>query len=79
MNIFSCDICHQFSKFDAMDLVPYMCALDDVLSDRFDQGLRRTGTIAVGAAQCDFRYERGGEPQRMADQYPNKIRIRAAR
>ena len=75
MNIKSCAICHAFSKYDAMDLVPYFCAADDVLSDRGNQGLRRTGTIAVGAHQCDFRYKRGGEPQHLATQYPDRIRV----
>jgi hypothetical protein len=75
MNIKSCAICHQYTKYDAMDLVPYMCATDDVESDKGDQGLRRTGSIAVGAHRCDFRYKSGGEPQRLAAQYPDKIRL----
>ena len=75
MNIKSCAICHAFSKYDAMDLVPYMCASDDVESDRGGQGLRRTGTIAVGAHQCDFRYKRVGEPKHLAAQYPDRIRV----
>ena len=75
MNVKSCAICHAFSKYAAMDLVPYMCATDDVVSDRGNQGLRRTGTIAVGAHQCDFRYKRGGEPQHLAPQYPDRIRV----
>jgi len=75
MNIKSCAICHQYTKYDAMDLVPYMCATDDVESDKNSLGLRRTGSIAVGAHQCDFRYKAGGEPQRLAEQYPDKIRL----
>ncbi|MCZ6616861.1 MAG: L-2-amino-thiazoline-4-carboxylic acid hydrolase, partial [Gammaproteobacteria bacterium] len=75
MNVKSCGICYQFSKYDAMDLVPYMCATDDVMSDLGHQGLRRTGTIAVGAHQCDFRYQRKGEPGHLADKYPDRIRI----
>jgi hypothetical protein len=79
INMLSCAICHHFSKYDAMELVPYMCASDDVLSDQFDQGLRRTGTIALGAHHCDFRYHTGAEPLRVADQYPEPIRIRSSR
>ena len=75
MNVKSCAICHVFAKYDPMDLVPYMCASDDVESDRGNQGLRRTGTIALGAHQCDFRYKRGGESMRLADQYPDRIRL----
>ena len=76
MNVKSCAICSSFSKYDAMDLVPYMCASDDVMSDQGEQGLRRTGTIAVGAHQCDFRYKSGGEPQHIAEEYPERIRLK---
>ena len=75
MNVKSCAICHAFSKYDAMDLVPYMCAYDDVVSDRGSQGLRRHGTIALGRHECDFRYEHGGEPLRVAEQYPERIQL----
>ncbi len=75
MNVKSCGICHAFSKYDAMDLVPYMCATDDLVSDRGNQGLRRTGTIAVGAHQCDFRYKSEGDPLHLAPQYPARIKL----
>jgi hypothetical protein len=75
MNVKSCAICFAFSKYDALDLVPYMCATDDVVSDQGGQGLRRSGTIALGAHQCDFRYKRGGETQRLAEKYPDRIQV----
>lgn len=74
MNVTSCAICASYSKYDAMDLVPYMCATDDVMSDRDSQGLKRTGTIAVGAHRCDFRYKRGREGEHLSAKYPEKIR-----
>lgn len=74
-NVKSCAICHAASKYDAMDLVPYFCAVDDVMSDKGNQGLRRSGSLALGAQHCDFRYTRGGEPQRLAEQYPDRIRL----
>jgi hypothetical protein len=74
-NVKSCAICQAAAKYDAMDLVPYFCAVDDVMSDKGNQGLRRTGSLAVGASHCDFRYKRGGEPQRLAEQYPEQIRF----
>lgn len=77
MNVKSCAICAQYARHDAMDLVPYMCATDDVVSDKGNQGLRRTGTIALGAHQCDFRFQPGGEPLRVAAQYPDRIRVAA--
>jgi len=76
MNVTSCAICAQYSTYDAMELVPYMCSLDDVMSDAADRGLRRTGTKALGAHQCDFRYKDGGVPVRLAEQYPDRIRQR---
>ena len=76
MNVKSCGVCHLFSKHDAMDLVPYMCATDDLFSAEAGDGLRRTGTIALGAHQCDFRYQPGGEPLPLAGQYPQRIQIR---
>ena len=75
MNIKSCAICHLFGQYDAMELVPYMCSFDDVVSDALGQGLRRTGTIALGAKHCDFRFQDGGEPLRLAGQYPDRIRL----
>lgn len=75
MNINSCAICHLYGRHDAMALVPYMCAFDDVMSDARDQGLRRTGTIALGASRCDFRF-RKGDPLRLVEQYPDQVRLR---
>lgn len=74
VNIKRCALCILFAKHDAMDLVPYMCAMNDVLSDKGKWGLRRTGTIALGAQQCEYKYKHGGEPQRLAKQYPDRIR-----
>ncbi len=74
-NITSCAICHLFGKHDAMDLVPYMCAFDDVTSRAGGTGLRRTGTIALGATHCDFRFQPGGEPLSLAEQFPERIRV----
>lgn len=75
MNVTSCAVCHQFSRHDALELVPYLCALDDVMSDAGSLGLRRTGSVALGSASCDFRYAQGGPPQRLADLYPDRIKL----
>lgn len=75
-NVKSCAICQVASRYDAMDLVPYFCAVDDVMSDKGKQGLRRTGSLALGAPHCDFRYRRGGEPQPLAALYPEQIRVK---
>lgn len=74
-NVKFCAICYLFSQHDAMALVPYMCASDDVVSDAQSQGLKRTGTIALGAHCCDFRFGGKGESRRVAEQYPDNIRF----
>jgi hypothetical protein len=74
-NVKSCAIHQAAAKYDAADLVPYMCAVDDVMSDKGNQGLKRNGSLAVGAQHCDFRYKRGGQPQRLVEQYPHQIRM----
>lgn len=75
MDIRSCAICHQYAQHDAMELVPYMCAGDDVTSDVGGHGLRRSGTIALGSHHCDFRYKTGGVPVRVAELNPERIRV----
>ena len=75
MNVISCAVCFAFGKYDAMALVPYMCPTDDVLSDALGQGLQRSGTIALGAHRCDFRFDREGSPARLAEQFPERIKL----
>lgn len=58
-----------------MDLLPYMCAGDDIDSKNNNQGLRRSGTIGLGSHQCDFKYKVGGTPEPLAQQFPDKIRF----
>ena len=58
-----------------MDLVPYMCATDDLMSDLNDQGLSRTGTIALGRTHCDFHYQPGRPTEHLSNLYPDRIRV----
>lgn len=74
-NIKSCAISHLYRKHDAMDFLPYMCALDDKMSAVRNSGLRRTGVIALGAPQCDFRYKAGGAPLTLGSQYKDQLRL----
>jgi len=76
MNVTACGICALFSQYDAMDLVPYMCATDDLMSDLGDEGLSRTGTIALGRTHCDFHYQPGQPTRHLSDLYPDRIQIR---
>jgi hypothetical protein len=72
-DITACAECSLYAQYDAMDLMPYMCASDD-----YDQsqppGLRRTGTIALGHDHCDFRFRRDDRPPTLAELYPDRIR-----
>ena len=56
MNVESCAVCTLYARHEQMDVLPYVCALDDTMSDVMGMGLRRTGTRAMGAECCDFRY-----------------------
>lgn len=68
-NIKSCAVCRMAGKHDALEVVPFVCALDDKMSEAFGLGLRRSGTIALGATHCDFRYKSGGPQRALREQY----------
>ena len=63
IDITDCAVCKGFKRHGAEEVIPYLCALDDKMSAQMGFGLRRTGTRALGAECCDFRYKLGGEPQ----------------
>ena len=71
MDIQECAVCIACARHDAMELVPYLCAGDDTMSAALDLGLRRTGTRALGADRCDFRFTVGGAPLTLQSQYPD--------
>ena len=75
MEMRRCGICHLYGQHDALDLVPYMCATDDVMSDAQSQGLARTGTIALGSRCCDFDYQAGRATAPVAAIHPERIRL----
>lgn len=45
----------------APELAPYICPVDILYSQALGWGLKRTTTLAEGAARCDFRFQKGGE------------------
>ena len=71
-NVTFCAECGLYAQYDAMDLVPYMCASDDF--DESMSGLRRTKTIALGHDHCDFRFRDGDNPKKLAELFPERIR-----
>ena len=53
-----CPVAEFFGKHDASELcVQTFCRLDFPLAEKWGGRLHRTGTIASGAATCDFRWE----------------------
>lgn len=54
-----CGIVKLFHKYHADEFVPYLCAMDIIMSDAADAGIQRTETIAEGGKKCDFRYKTG--------------------
>jgi len=56
-----CSSCKLLKAQDAMELAPYVCAVDKVTSELLGWGLTRTMTLAEGFEKCDFRFKKGGE------------------
>ncbi len=55
----ACGIQQFLQRIGEAELGPHVCALDDLESEVFGLGLRRSGTIGRGASRCDFRWKRG--------------------
>ncbi len=62
VNMTECAIQKFLKNQNAEELVPYMCALDYPLSERFNRGLIRTKTL-VESNVCDFRYKKDRKTQ----------------
>ena len=58
INMLGCGICKLFSKHGYERFSPVLCEVDYLTSDLAGLKLVRTGTIANGAAMCDFRFEK---------------------
>lgn len=56
-----CANCKLLEAEDAMEIAPYICAVDNIASDLLGWGLIRTMTLAEGSHKCDFRFKKGGE------------------
>jgi len=55
-----CSSCKLLKAQNAMELAPYVCAVDKVSSELLGWGLTRTMTLAEGFDKCDFRFKKGG-------------------
>jgi hypothetical protein len=61
MDFTQCGIQKLFHKYDADEFIPYLCAMDIIMSECGNLGLHRTQTLAEGNNKCDFRYKGGRE------------------
>lgn len=58
VDIRECGICKLFAKQQYQAYAPLLCEVDYITSSLAGLQLVRRGTIANGAAKCDFRYRR---------------------
>lgn len=56
-----CASCKFLRAQNALELAPYVCAVDKAASEMLGWGLIRTMTLAEGREKCDFRFKRGGK------------------
>ena len=61
VDILECGICKLFQKHNAQTYTPILCEIDHITSSLAGLTLIRTGTIALGAAKCDFRFQKQTE------------------
>jgi len=58
VDITECGICKLFNKHSFQKYSSILCDVDAVTAELAGLKLIRTGTIALGAKKCDFRWER---------------------
>jgi hypothetical protein len=52
-----CGIYKFCQEQNATELMPYLCSVDFIMSERMNLGLQRTMTLAEGSQKCDFRFK----------------------
>ncbi|WP_247234242.1 L-2-amino-thiazoline-4-carboxylic acid hydrolase [Telluribacter sp. SYSU D00476] len=57
VDILECGICKLFTKHNYFRYATILCEVDQITSELAGLKLIRTGTIANGAARCDFRFK----------------------
>jgi L-2-amino-thiazoline-4-carboxylic acid hydrolase len=58
IDILECGICKLFKKHNYQKYSSILCEVDTLTSDLAGLRLVRSGTIALGAKKCDFRWEK---------------------
>jgi hypothetical protein len=62
IDIVECGICKLFQKHHYKQYASILCEVDAVTSSLAGLQLIRTGTIALGASKCDFRFKKLDRP-----------------
>lgn len=58
IDILECGICKLYTKHGLHNFTPLLCEIDYITTSMAGLKMHRTGTIALGASKCDFRYEK---------------------
>lgn len=58
IDIMECGICKLFRKYNYEKYSSILCEVDEITSHLGGLKLIRTGTIALGAKKCDFRFKK---------------------
>ena len=74
VDIVECGICKLFAKHNYGKWASILCEVDKITTSLAGLDMIRTGTIANGAAKCDFRYKfKTVKPHQGENQFePNK-------
>lgn len=58
IDILECGICKLYTKHGLQKYTHLLCEIDHITTSLAGLTMHRSGTIALGASKCDFRYER---------------------
>jgi len=58
IDILECGICKLYNKHGLQKFTPLLCEIDYITTSMAGLTMHRSGTIALGASKCDFRYEK---------------------
>lgn len=58
IDILECGICKLYNKHGLQKFTHLLCEIDYITTSMAGLTMHRSGTIALGASKCDFRYEK---------------------
>ncbi len=63
----SCPLYEFAQKHGYMDLLPFMCASDHIMTQQFHAKLIRHSTLSAGDGKCDYWYVGDRSPEALSD------------